>query len=192
MNSNFSIELATPADFAEMLALHALNHAKSVAPDARADGFLTLDIARSDLELLHQMRLIWAARDEQSGALAGYVLAAPWEFYTRWPMFRTQTDRFPLALNGAQLTVENSFQYGPICVAQEFRGRGLVADLLEAVKARYRAQFRFGATFINVANARSMAAHRKLGFVTVDRWQTNGNDYETLAFETAQNKNIKL
>ena len=189
MNSNFSIELATSADFAAMLALHALNHTKNLALDARADGFFTIDITLSDLEFLHEMRSAWAARDAQKGALAGYVLAAPWDFYARWPMFRTQTDRFPLAFESTQLTVENSFQYGPICVAQEFRGRGLVADLLETVKARYREDYRFGATFINVANARSMAAHRKLGFATVDRWQTNGNDYETLAFETAPKHN---
>ena len=186
MNPDFSIQLAAPADFAEMLALHALNHAANLASDARADGFLTIDIAQTDLESLHQMRSVWAARDAQ-GVLSGYVLAAPWDFYARWPMFGTQTDRFPLWFDGVPLTVENSFQYGPICVAREFRGRGLVADLLETVKARYRAQFRFGATFINVANARSMAAHRKLGFVTLDRWQTNGNDYETLAFKTVPN-----
>ena len=184
MNSDFSIQLATPADFAEILALHASNHAKNVAPDARAGGFLTIDIALSDLETLHEKRSVWAARDAQSGALAGYVLAAPWDFYTRWPMFRTQTDRFPFSFNGTPLNVENSFQYGPICVAQAFRGRGLVANLLETVKARYRDEYRFGATFINVANARSMAVHRKLGFLTVDHWQTNGNEYETLAFET--------
>ena len=181
---NFSIELATPAYFDALLNLHALNHATRIAPDARADGFLTIDIARRDLELLHQMRSVWIARNDENDELAGYVLAAPWDFYARWPLFRTQTDRFPLAFGDAQLTIENSFQYGPVCVAREFRGRGLLAQLLNAVKARYRENYDFGATFINVANVASMAAHRKIGLQTVDEWQANGNNYETLAFET--------
>ncbi len=182
---NFLVELATPADFDAMLALHALNHATHIAPDARADGFLTLDIARADLEKLYQMSSLWIARAAKNDELAGYILAAPWDFYARWPMFRTQTDRFPLAFGDAQLTVENSFQYGPVCVAREFRGRGLLAQLLGAVKARYREDYDFGATFINVANVASMSAHRKIGLQTLDEWQANGNDYETLAFETA-------
>ena len=181
---NFSIELATPADFDALLNLHALNHATRIAPDARADGFLTIDIARRDLELLHQMRSVWIARNDENDELAGYVLAAPWDFYARWPLFRTQTDRFPLAFGDAQLTIENSFQYGPVCVAREFRGRGLLAQLLNAVKARYHENYDFGATFINVANVASMSAHRKIGLQTVDEWQANGNNYETLAFET--------
>lgn len=182
---NFLVELAKPADFDAMLNLHSLNHATRIAPDTRADGFLTLELARSDLESLHQMRSVWIARDVTSGDLAGYVLAAPWDFYARWPMFRTQTDRFPLAFGNAQLTVENSFQYGPVCVARKFRGRGLLAQLLSAVKARYREDYEFGATFINVENVASMSAHRKIGLQTVDKWQANGNDYETLALETA-------
>ena len=182
---NFSVELAQPADFDAMLALHALNHATRIASNERANGFLTLDLARADLEKLHQMRSLWMARELKSGDLAGYVLAAPWDFYARWPMFRTQTDRFPLAFGDAQLTVENSFQYGPVCVAREFRGRGLLAQLLNAVKARYRENYDFGATFINVENVASMAAHRKIGLQTVDEWQANGNEYQTLAFETA-------
>ncbi len=185
---NFSIELATPADFDALLALHALNHATRIAPDARADGFLTLDITRADLENLYEMRSVWAARDAENDDLAGYVLAAPWDFYARWLLFHTQTDRFPLAFGDAQLTVENSFQYGPVCVAREFRGRGLLAQLLGAVKTRYGEDYDFGATFINVANVASMSAHRKIGLQTVDEWRANGNDYQTLAFETAIKK----
>jgi GNAT superfamily N-acetyltransferase len=179
-----TVSHATPDEFAAILALHAQNHVSNLGEDARGDGFLTIFPDLAHLAKLESQKSLFVARGER-GDLAGYVLSAPWNFYAQWPVFATQTDRFPLAFGDQILTTQNSFQYGPVCVAREFRGRGVLPAMFDAVKAHFAPIFPIGATFINLQNARSMAAHRKLGFQIVDEWSAAENHYATLAFSTA-------
>lgn len=194
----FSIRPATRADCAEILALHEQNHVQNLAEEERQNGFVTLQLQLSQIEALATHGGLFVARLTQQdapqdpqvlGGIAGYVLAAPWNFYEAWPMFRVQTDRFPLRfqLGGVEheLRRDNSFQYGPVCVAPAFRGQNVLPALFHAVKERYASRFEIGATFIDARNARSLEAHRrKLGFGIVDEWAASGNRYFTLAFET--------
>ena len=181
---NFKVESATPADFPAILALHAANHLSNIGEANKAAGFLTLPIAESHLEQLQKAGSLFVARAD-NGELAGYVLSGPWDFYTQWPMFGVQTQRFPVHFEGGELNLENSFQYGPVCVASDFRGAGVLNALFEAVKAHFAVRYAFGGTFISTLNKRSLEAHtRKLGFKIVDEWSVNDNNYVTLAFST--------
>jgi GNAT superfamily N-acetyltransferase len=181
---NIQVESATFEDFSEILALQAANHVSNMAEGERADGFLTLPVELSHLEQLQSKGALFVARDENR-QLAGYVLAGTWDFYSQWPMFSVQTDRFPVGFEGGELNLKNSFQYGPVCVSPNFRGQGVLNALFAAVKAHFSPQYEFGGTFINRLNCRSLEAHtRKLGFKIVDEWSVNDNDYVTLAFST--------
>jgi ribosomal protein S18 acetylase RimI-like enzyme len=53
---------------------------------------------------------------------------------------------------------------GQICVAKEFRGKGIVNMLYQKHKEMYSAQYDFILTEISTSNKRSLKAHEKIGF----------------------------
>ncbi len=55
----------------------------------------------------------------------------------------------------------DSYIYGPICVAQSHRGRGVALAMFEALRARLPG--REGFTFIRADNTVSITVHAKMG-----------------------------
>jgi len=56
---------------------------------------------------------------------------------------------------------EDAYVYGPVCLAAEARGRGVLALLADALRARRPG--REAVLFINHDNPRSVTAHRRIG-----------------------------
>jgi hypothetical protein len=179
------VRVAGAADFADILALQNENYIDNVAPEYRDDGFVSTPFS---LELMRDLELpnrFYVARDEESGALAGYVFAGSWRFCARWPAFEVAIARFPVEWQGRLIHPDETFQYGPVCVARDFRGQWVLPLLFEAVKSGMRVEFAVGTTWINAANGRSMKAHvQKLGFVPLDEWEWGGKRFVLLGFET--------
>ncbi len=158
--------LATPADFAAILALQERNHLSNLAENARGDGFLTTYLEAYDLQTLCAQGTLFVAKSD--GELAGFAGAKDWDLSGEHAWYRAVLALFPLPFEGFQITAQNSFQYGPACVAAPFRGQNVLGSLIEAVKAAFRPRCECGVTFIDARNARSLAAHgRKLGFATL-------------------------
>lgn len=183
--SDFSVRAATESEIEDVLSLHAANHLDALREQERANGFLTLVLTPDTLRTLIENNGLFVARGV-SGELAGYVLATTWAFsVAQWPLARVPAARFPLDFEGESLDTENSFVYGPVCVAASWRGRGVLPALFEAVRRAYAPRFAHGVTYIDVRNERSLAAHtRKLGMVPLEQWQAGESQWCTLAFAT--------
>ncbi|BCM94039.1 hypothetical protein IAD21_05935 [Abditibacteriota bacterium] len=179
------VRVATPSDYADILALQEENYLDNVAPDKRSDGFVS---TRFSLELMQQLEVpnrFYVAREEETGKLVGYVFAGSWRFCAIWPTFEVAIARFPIKWKGEPISIESTFQYGPVCIAQDFRGQGVLPRLFEAVKVGARDDFPVGTTWINAANGRSLKAHvQKLGFVPLDEWEWEDKRFVMLGFET--------
>ena len=99
-------------------------------------------------------------------------------------------DRLPtLRFQGRVTTVNNSFQYGPICVDRSSRGSEILPQMFDLMRSSFAPKFPMGVTFINKLNQRSFVAHtRKLDFTIIDEFEFNGNSFYTLAFLTGDSK----
>jgi hypothetical protein len=93
--------------------------------------------------------------------------------------------RFPkLSFNGTNITTENSFQYGPVCIAINHRGKGLLNLIFEEMRLEFFKKYPIAVTFINKVNVISEKAHtKKLGWEIIDEFQFNNNTYIGLAFD---------
>lgn len=161
---SFSIAPATQGDTTDILILQSQNHVSNLPLDTLPNGFVTTQLSNETLALMCAEKGIWAARDA-AGSLVAYACANPWEFYGDGPFQDAAKALFPLDLDGRLVRAQNSFQYGPVCVAESFRGQGVLNGLVETIKTHYAAQFEFGVAFIDTRNLRSIEAHeRKLGF----------------------------
>ena len=87
---------------------------------------------------------------------------------------------------GQQLSTENSYQYGPVCVEKSVRGTGVLEKLFDFARARMAERYPILVTFINRINTRSFVAHtQKLGLQVIQEFEFNCNQYYELVYDTS-------
>jgi hypothetical protein len=179
------IRTANESDLDGILDLQSRNLYANLSATELAGGFVmtpfTPDLLR---QLLIQTGVLVV---ENEGQILGYLLAGDWEFFSQWEIFRVMISRLPkLRLQNREITVDNSFQYGPICIDISIRGSQVFPRLFDLMRLSFAPKFPIGITFINKLNQRSFAAHtRKLDLEIIDEFELNGNSFYTLAFSTA-------
>jgi hypothetical protein len=169
--STMPIEFTTVTDPHEVdliLALQSENHRDHVdAATAASDGFTSV---RHDPAVLHAMNRDYPSAIALSeGQLAGYCLMMPQTFSDRIPLLqpmfelleRLRWREHPLAGN------PRWFAMGQVCVARAYRGIGVFDGLYDQLRRTYAPQFDFTVTEVSRRNARSMRAHRRVGFETL-------------------------
>jgi hypothetical protein len=179
------IRTATESDFIGILDLQARNLYVNLVATELPGGFVTTPFSSDLLRLLLRQDGVFVAASEQQ--IIGYLLAGDWEFFSQWGIFKVMIDRMPkLKFQDRAITIENSFQYGPICVDRSSRGSQVFPQLFDLMRVSFVPKFPIGVTFINKINERSFAAHtRKLNLDIIDEFEFNGNSFYTLAFLTA-------
>lgn len=182
--SQYSTRNATEADIPQLLALQSKFHISAVPEAARANGFVTTLLTPAQLQELIAMQGLMLCEEEATGALCGYVVAASWEWLSQWPIFKYMAEELPeFMFEGITVLAQNSFQYGPICIDEAYRGTAVLPALYHAVRTNAALAYPVAVTFINQKNERSFAAHtKKLGLQVIDTFQFNDNQYYRLAF----------
>jgi hypothetical protein len=178
------IRTALESDISGILDLQAQNLYVNLAPTELGDGFVTTPFTPELLQqLLHQTGVFVADREDK---IVAYLLAGDWEFFSQWEIFIVMLDRLPhLKFKGRSMPVEQSFQYGPICLDRSVRGTTVFPDIFAYMRSSFAPKFPIGITFINKLNQRSFAAHtRKLDLEIIDEFELNNNSFYTLAFDT--------
>ncbi len=179
-----NIRTGLESDINGILDLQTENLYANLAPTALSNGFVTTPFTPELLkQLFHQTGVFVADREDK---IVGYLLAGDWEFFSQWEIFRVMLDRLPqLRFRDREISVENSFQYGPICIDRAVRGTTVFPDMFAYMRSRFAPKFPIGITFINKLNERSFAAHtRKLSLKIIDEFEFNSHSFYTLAFLT--------
>lgn len=165
-------------DIHEILKLHFKYQVDHIAEQDKPDGFVTTPFTTEQLEsLISNENGLFVAKKE--GVIVAYVMAASWSFWSEWPMFEFMIRDLPNNhYNGQTLSVENSYQYGPICIDKSVRGSGVLEKIFAFAKHKMSARFPILVTFVNKTNERSYQAHqRKLGLEVIQEFEFNGNQY---------------
>jgi hypothetical protein len=90
-----------------------------------------------------------------------------------------------LQYSGKQLTVDNSYQYGPVCVDKAVRGSGVFERLFSFSLGEMSKRYPILVTFINKINPRSFHAHtQKTKLDVIQEFEFNNNQYYELACKT--------
>ena len=160
--------VTTPHEVDQILALQAQNHRDHVdAATAASDGFTSV---RHDPAVLHAMNRAHPSAIAKSGdQLAGYCLMMPQSFRDQVPILQPMfTLLDTLQWRGEALAGNPRwFVMGQVCVARDFRGMGVFDGIYHELRRAYAPQFDFTVTEISQRNARSLRAHRRVGFETL-------------------------
>jgi hypothetical protein len=158
----------TPREVEQILALQAENHRDHVdAATAASDGFTSV---RHDPAVLQAMNAAHPSAIAVAGdTLAGYALMMAQEFRDRVPILQPMFSLLEsLAWRGEALAGNPRwFVMGQVCVARAFRGQGVFDGVYHELRRAYAPQYDFTVTEISQRNARSLRAHRRVGFETL-------------------------
>jgi hypothetical protein len=180
------IRSAIESDFDGILDLQSHNLFANLDPGDLAGGFVTTPFTADLLRKLIVWDGVFVAEIDRQ--IVGYLLGGDWDFFSQWEIFRVMIARMPeLKFQGREITVDNSFQYGPICIDRSVRGSDIFPQLFDLMRHSFSSKFPIGVTFINKLNQRSFAAHtRKLDLEIIDEFEFNRNSFYTLAFSTTK------
>lgn len=179
--------LGTKDDLPQVAALQHRYHVDTIAEEDRPDGFVTTRFTRGQFErLIDEERGLSVAVDD--GRVVAYAMAASWDYWSAWPLFRFMIDDLPNTVYlGRTLSIANSYQYGPVCLDKPYRGTGMLASLFDFSRRTMAARFPVLITFINRENPRSLAAHRdKLGLDVIKPFDFEGRHYYELGYDTTK------
>ncbi len=134
-------------------------------------GTLSARLPREWLEAaVAEMPVIVAKKE---GRVVGYLISASRARYAGVPVVEAMLRAYPGA-------APDAYAYGPVCVAEEARGRGLAAAMFAALRARLPG--REGVLFIRRDNAASLRAHATMGMREVAGFAHGGAEMAVLAY----------
>ncbi|MEE1169156.1 MAG: hypothetical protein UHP11_00445 [Anaerovoracaceae bacterium] len=195
MNDNLVIRHATVADMPGIRALLKKYHRDTISDKDRPGGFVTTAITDEQLtDLIEKengvMIIVRPQAAPSPDEVLAFCFAAPWEFWKSWPLFAYMIEIMPeYEFEGKKIVVEETYQYGPICVDTSIRGTGAFADLFYASLTDFKDRFPIMITFVNSINGRSENAHNnKAHMQTIGTFDFNDNHYLMMAIRTDHEK----
>jgi L-amino acid N-acyltransferase YncA len=163
MIADYEISLATPDDIPGILAVQEPNlpdSGGSLSVRQTADWFKHAVLEKS---------VVVGRRD---GKVIGYVLGTSLAAKAHIAIIQALLRTFP-APPGCYL-------YGPVCVADTERGKGLAGLMFEELRARLPG--RPAMTFIRADNVPSLRAHRKMGMRELGSFMSEGIPHIALTY----------
>ena len=182
-------KIATLEDIEATLKLHVKYQVDTIDEADKKDGFVTTAFTVEELtQLIEQEQGLFIAKEGDE--VLAYVMAASWGFWSRWAMFKHMIKELPkLEYLGQRLSVENSYQYGPICIDKSVRGTAILKDIFNFSLGHMAKRYSILVTFVSQINPRSYEAHtRKLGLDLIQEFEFNGNRYWELGCDTSNPK----
>jgi hypothetical protein len=173
---------AEPNDHPAILELQSANFIANLSEEERREGFLSAQFSPEQTAQIAEDLGTMVAVFE--GRVVGFLCAFRNEFETGSPVIAQMIASYDrLTLENRPLSAFRSYIYGPVCVAKEFRRRGLLRGLYEAQKNDLAGRFDIGVAFVARNNPHSLSAHvGGLGMIEAGDFWVKDNVYVALAF----------
>lgn len=163
MIANYEISLGRAEDIPGILALQETNLAE------RGGGLAVRQTADWFRHAIFEKSLV-VGRHEQK--VVGYVLGTSLAAKAHVMIIQTMLRVFP--------PPPDCYLYGPVCVAETERGKGLAGALFEVLQTHMAG--RPAMTFIRADNITSLRAHRKMGMSELGTFMDAGVPYIAFSY----------
>lgn len=164
-------------------------HIDTISEEDKPDGFVTTLFTEDQFrQLIEKENGLALACDGDE--IVGYAMAASWDYWSSWPLFEFMIKDLPTTqYMGQTLSMDNSYQYGPIAVDSAYRGSDVFPNLFEFSRRQMKDRYPIMITFINQINPRSYRAHQKLGLDLIKEFEFNNNNYYEIGYDTSVKTN---
>jgi predicted GNAT superfamily acetyltransferase len=158
-----NIGVAAEADLDGTMELQAANQLER-------GGMLSASLPRSRVaEMIHRRGLIVARRGDR---VVAFLMTSTREMNDDVPVIRAMLDAYP--------GTADAYVYGPVCVMEEERGKGLAQAMF--TELRRLEPGREGILFIRRDNPASLRAHTKMGMREVAGFVFGGQEHVVLSY----------
>ncbi|WP_164012460.1 GNAT family N-acetyltransferase [Pyxidicoccus trucidator] len=169
------------AELEQILQLQAANLRDHVAPEQAArEGFVTVAHTLDVLEKMHALAPSVIAKD--GGKVAGYALVMPVGARAFVPILDPMFQLLEtLSWRGRPLHEWGYYVMGQVCVAEEYRGQGVFDALYREHCVSYADRFACTVTEVSTSNTRSLRAHARVGFETLQTYRDATDEWAVMA-----------
>ena len=164
MSADYKISLATAEDIPGILALEDANlpgKGGNLSVRHNADWFRRAILEKS---------VVACRRD---GAVVGYVLGTSLALKAEISIIQAMVRAFP--------PKQGCYLYGPVCVAETERGKGVADAMFKELRTHMPS--RSAMTFVRADNAMSCRAHAKMGMQELGTFTSDAELYVALSYE---------
>lgn len=166
MEEQIEIKVATAEELPEILRLQSENQ---IAQGGTLSGGMSSNQIE---EMMKDMPQIVAVIDNQ---VVGFLLT------TSQAVSRKRNIPIVEAMLASYAGNTNSYIYGPVCVSQTQRGKGLAQLMFKELL--HQEPHREGILFIRSDNEASLRAHEKMGIKKVADFSFNNNEFHVFAYK---------
>jgi hypothetical protein len=173
---------AGPEDYAEIVRLQRAYYISNLTAEERREGFLSAEFSLEQVAAIAtDLGIAIVTMDND---LAGCVCGIRREFDHRSPVVAKMLDSYDQVwFEDKPLSAFNSYIYGPVCLARQYRRRGLLRGLYDFQKKDLAGRFELGVALVSHSNPHSMQAHVEgLGMTKTGEFELNGSLFAILAF----------
>ncbi len=173
---------ARPENYDEIVQLQRANYIANLTAEERREGFLSAEFSLDQVAAIaSDLGIAIVTIDDD---LAGCLCGIRREFNHGSPVVEKMLDSYVNAVfEDKPLSAFNSYIYGPVCIARQYRRRGLLRGLYEFQKKDLAGVFELGVALVSHSNPHSMQAHVEgLGMTETGEFELNGNLFAILAF----------
>ena len=163
LEMKMDVGIAVESDLEGILRLQDANQPEN-------GGTLSARFHRDRIVAMMQDMPLLVAREQ--GHVVGFLMTSSKKMNADIPIIQAMLTAYPGS--------ENAYVYGPICVAQAARGKGLAQTLFNHMKGLLPG--REGILFIRRDNPASLQAHAKMGMSMMGMFTFNGQEHAVLSY----------
>ncbi|CAN5243443.1 hypothetical protein BH11BAC6_BH11BAC6_14170 [soil metagenome] len=167
----------------QIIALSCKNNKTNLSAETKAtQGFISWQYSYELLQQMHALHSNIIVKDGDK--LAGYAMVALKEasaFHTDLAEMIYHLEA--LHYNGKKLNEYDYYIMGQVCVAENYRGKGVFDMLYQHHKKLFSNSFDFVVTEISAANLCSIRAHEKAGFKTIHTYTNEAGEWKVVLWD---------
>jgi len=172
----------TSADLPAVLALQEASLFSNLTEQQREDGYLSAAFTQDHFRQMADELAVLVADDARK--VCGYLCAGSVSFYRQFPLLAAMITALDgVQFQGGPLVSRRMFIYGPACVAQSHRRRGVLRGLYDELVHLVAGEYEVGVGLVAQNNPRSLAAHTEgLGMGVAGDFEFADKRYWIVAF----------
>jgi len=174
----------TDQDLTQILDLQKKNLTQSLSQEEISrEGFVTVNHSVEVLKKMnsHEQSIIAKENDFVVAYLLAMTQQSKYDIPILVPMFEIFDG---INYREKKISEYNYLVVGQVCVAKEFRGKGILDECYKEYKKRFEKKYDFAITEIAQHNLRSLNAHKRIGFKTIHRYQDpSGTDWDIVVWD---------
>lgn len=168
----------------EVIALQKINLPQSLSQEQMGlQGFVTVVHSFTTLKKMNDTEASIIAKDDDK--VIGYLLAMTNASRNDIPILIPMFEAFDdVVYHGKKIAAFHYIVVGQVCVAEGYRGIGILDNCYDAYKEHFKNKYDFAITEINKNNKRSIRAHARIGFESVHSYKdATGNEWDIVIWD---------